>query len=190
MGEENKREQPAKPANWRINLFRVLALVLVILVSIALLSMRDQIQRLAGLGYPGVFLAAMLASATVLVPAPGLFVVFTMGGILHPLGVALAAGTGAAIGEISGYMAGWSGQAVIERMDIYQRVKPQIMKYGPWAILVLGAIPNPTFDLVGIAAGALKMPFWKFFLAVWAAQIIKMLLFAFAGSFSIGWFSP
>jgi uncharacterized membrane protein YdjX (TVP38/TMEM64 family) len=113
-----------------------------------------------------------------------------MGSILHPLGVALAAGTGAALGELSGYVAGLSGRAVIERMDLYQRVKPQVMKYGPFAIFVLGAIPNPTFDLVGIAAGALKMPLWKFFLAVWAAQIVKMLIFAFAGSLSINWLIP
>ncbi len=187
--EPEKIEQTPveKPASWRINLLRFLALALVILVSVSLLSLRDRIQELAGLGYPGIFLAALLSSATVLIPAPGLAIVFTMGSILHPIGVALAAGTGAAIGEISGYLAGLSGRAVIERMDIYQRVKPQIMKYGPWAIFVLGAIPNPTFDIAGIAAGALKMPFWKFLLAVWAAQIVKMLLFALAGSLSLNW---
>lgn len=129
----------------------------------------------------------MISSATVLVPGPGLAIVFTMGGILHPLGVALAAGSGAAVGEISAYLAGISGRAVIERMDLYRRIKPQIMKYGPLAIFVLGVIPNLTFDLAGIAAGALKMTFWKFFLAVWAAQVIKMLFIAFAGSFSLNW---
>jgi membrane protein DedA with SNARE-associated domain len=192
-GADNKKgEIPSRdrPAGWRVNLFRFLALLLVILVSISLLSMRDRIQELAGLGYPGIFLAALLSSATVLIPAPGLAIVFTMGSILHPLGVALAAGTGAALGELSGYVAGLSGRAVIERIDLYQRVKPQVMKYGPFAIFVLGAIPNPTFDLVGIAAGALKMPLWKFFLAVWAAQIVKMLIFAFAGSLSINWLIP
>ena len=185
--EKSPEQTKEQPASWRVNLLRFLALLLVILVSVSLLSMRDRIQELAGLGYPGIFLTALLASATVLIPAPGLAIVFTMGSILNPFGIAFAAGTGAAIGEISGYLAGISGRAVIERMDVYQRVKPNIMKYGPWAIFLLGVIPNPTFDLAGIAAGALKMPFWKFLVAVWAAQVIKMLAFALAGSYSLNW---
>jgi len=172
---------PEQPAGWRVNLLRILVLVAVIGISLLLLHQREQIQRLAGVGYPGIFITAMISSATVLVPGPGLAIVFTMGGILHPFGVALAAGSGAAVGEISTYLAGISGRAVIERMDLYRRIKPQIMKYGPLAIFVLGVIPNPTFDLAGIAAGALKMTFWKFFLAVWGAQVIKMLFIAFAG---------
>lgn len=178
---------PEQPAGWKINLVRVLVLVTVVGVSLLLINQRAQIQRLAGVGYPGIFITAMISSASVLVPGPGLAIVFTMGGILHPLGVALAAGSGAAVGEISAYLAGISGRAVIERMDIYRRIKPQIMKYGPLAIFFLGVIPNPTFDLAGIAAGALKMTFWKFFLAVWAAQVIKMTFIAFAGSFSLNW---
>jgi len=176
-----------QPAGWRINLLRFIVLLAVILVSLLLINQREQIQRLAGVGYPGIFLTAMISSATVLIPGPGLAIVFTMGSILHPLGVALAAGSGAAVGEISAYLAGISGRAVIERMDLYRRIKPQILKYGPLAIFFLGVIPNPAFDLAGIAAGALKMTFWKFFLAIWAAQVIKMLIIAFAGSFSLNW---
>lgn len=183
-----KTTPPAEqPASWRINLLRGLILVAVVLISLLLINQRKTIQGLAGVGYPGIFVTAMISSATVLVPGPGLAIVFTMGGILHPLGVALAAGSGAVVGEISAYLAGISGRAVIERIDIYRRIRPQIVKYGPFAIFLLGVIPNPTFDLAGIAAGALKMTFWKFFLAVWAAQVIKMLFIAFAGSFSLNW---
>ena len=38
-----------------------------------------------------------------------------MGAIFNPIGVAVAAGLGAAIGELSGYLAGFSGQGVVER---------------------------------------------------------------------------
>src|SRR5207249_1809390 len=100
--------------------------------------------------------------------------------IFNPFGVGLAAGTGGAIGEMTGYIAGLSGQSVIERMDIYERIAPYIRRFGPWAIFIMAAIPNPFFDLAGIAAGVLKMPAWRFFLAVWAGQIIKMLLIAYA----------
>jgi uncharacterized membrane protein YdjX (TVP38/TMEM64 family) len=85
----------------------------------------------------------LLANATVLLPAPGVAVIYAMGAIFHPLGVGLAAGTGGTIGELSGYLAGFSGQAVVERTDMYNRIKPWVAKYGGWAILVLSAIPNP-----------------------------------------------
>jgi len=73
-----------------------------------------------------------------------------MGSIFNPFGVGLAAGTGGALGELSGYLAGFSGQAVVERTDIYERIKPWVQKYGGWAILVLSAIPNPFFDIAGV----------------------------------------
>ena len=138
-------------------------------------------------GYPGIFLIALMANATVLLPAPGVAVVFAMGSILNPIGVALAAGTGGAIGELSGYLAGFSGQAVVERTDVYNKISPWIEKYGGWTILVLSAIPNPFFDIAGIAAGIAKMKLWRFLLFCWVGQIIKMAMFAFAGAYSIDW---
>lgn len=101
--------------------------------------------------------------------------------------IGLAAGTGGAFGELSGYLAGFSGQAVIERTDIYDRIKPWVDKYGGWAILVLSAIPNPVFDVAGIAAGIAKMPMRTFLFFVWIGQLIKMTMFAYAGRYSLEW---
>ena len=119
--------------------------------------------------------------------APGVAVIYAMGAIFNPFGVALAAGTGGAVGELSGYLAGFGGQAVIERMEVYDRVRPWVEKYGGWAILVLSAIPNPFFDIAGIAAGIAKMPVRTFLVFTWVGQLIKMLLFALAGKYSIQW---
>ena len=171
----------------RLTLFRWLSIIAVIALSAFIFSFRDQAEQLASYGYPGIFLISLLSNATVLLPAPGLAVVFTMGSIFHPAGVALAAGTGGAIGELSGYMAGFSGQAVVERMDIYERITPWVEKYGTFAILVFAAVPNPFFDLAGIAAGATKIPVKNFLIACWIGQIIKALVFAYAGATSIGW---
>ena len=87
------------------------------------------------------------------------------------------------------YLAGFSGQAMIERTDIYDRIKPWVDKYGGWAILVLSAIPNPLFDVAGIAAGIAKMRIQTFLFFVWLGQLIKMTMFAFAGKYSIEWFA-
>ena len=169
------------------NLLRVLALFAVIGITLYIFSIRDRVEDFAAYGYPGIFLIAMLANATVLLPAPGVAVIYAMGAIFNPFGVALAAGTGGAVGELSGYLAGFSGQAVIEKMDVYDRVRPWVEKYGGWAILVLSAIPNPFFDIAGIAAGIAKMPVRTFLVFTWVGQLIKMLLFALAGKYSIQW---
>ncbi len=178
------------PDERRLTLLRWLSFIAVIGLSVFVFSIRDQAESFASFGYPGIFLIALLANATVLLPAPGLAVVFTMGSIFHPLGVALAAGTGGAIGELTGYMAGFSGQAVVERMDIYERITPWVEKYGTLAILVLAAVPNPFFDLAGIAAGVTKIPVTKFLIACWIGQLIKASLFAYAGAASIDWLLP
>ncbi|HRQ32396.1 MAG TPA: VTT domain-containing protein, partial [Anaerolineales bacterium] len=91
------------------------------------------------------------------------------------------------LGELSGYLSGFSGQAVIENTQLYERIKPLVKKYGGWAILFLSAIPNPFFDAAGIAAGGVKIPLKTFLFFVWIGQLIKMTVFAYAGNYSIEW---
>jgi uncharacterized membrane protein YdjX (TVP38/TMEM64 family) len=174
----------SRAASLQTNILRVIALLVVIGITYYIFSIRDRIAEFERYGYVGVFVVALLANATVLIPAPGLAVISAMGSVFNPLGVGLAAGTGGAIGELSGYLAGFSGQAVIERTEIYDRIKPWVQKFGGWAILVLSAIPNPFFDAAGIAAGIVKMPLRTFLISVWVGQIIKMTIFAYAGQSS------
>jgi membrane protein DedA with SNARE-associated domain len=180
-----KTEKPA--GKLTTNILRVLAIVAVIGITVYIYSIRDRAEEFAAFGYPGIFLVAMMANATIFLPAPGVAIVFAMGSVFNPFGVALAAGTGGAIGELSGYLAGFSGQAVVERADVYDRITPWIEKYGGWTILVLSAIPNPFFDIAGVAAGMAKMSLRRFLFFCWIGQLIKMALFAFAGAYSIEW---
>ncbi len=163
------------------------AFVAVIAITLYVFSIRERVQEFAEFGYPGVFLIALIANATILLPAPGVAIVYAMGAVFHPLGVGIAAGTGGALGELSGYLAGFSGQAVIENTQLYERIKPFVKKYGGWAILFLSAIPNPFFDAAGIAAGVVKIPLKTFLFFVWIGQLIKMTVFAYAGNYSLEW---
>lgn len=171
-------------------LARVGTLALVIALTVGIYLLGDQAKWLASLGYLGIFALSILANATIILPAPGVAFVFGMGAVYNPLLVALAAGAGAAIGELSGYLAGYSGNIAFQNRARYQQLIPWMKKYGPWTILVLGFIPNPVFDLAGIVAGILKMPLWKFLVFCMIGKILKMLLFAYAGSLSIPWLTP
>jgi membrane protein DedA with SNARE-associated domain len=168
---------------------RIFTLLVVVAITYFIYSIRDRVDQFAAYGYPGIFLVALLANATVFLPAPGVAVVFAMGNIFNPLGVTLAAGTGGALGELSGYLAGFSGQAVIENTPVYERIHPLVVKYGMWAIILLSAIPNPFFDIAGVTAGITKMSLRRFLIACWIGQLIKMGLFAYAGFYSLDWFA-
>jgi membrane protein YqaA with SNARE-associated domain len=172
---------------------RILTFLIVAALSIGIYLLRDKAQSLASLGYPGIFLLSILSNATVILPAPGLLFVFAMGAVFNPLGVALAAGAGSAIGELSGYLAGFSGQGVVERVELYDKLKDWMEVNKRWrdlAIVVLATIPNPLFDLAGMASGALRIPVTRFLFFCWIGKTIKMLLFAYAGASSLRIFGP
>lgn len=189
VNPKSRKETTPVQSGIGVVLLRLLAVAVVIGITVFIYSIRERAQEFAAYGYPGIFLIMLMANATVILPAPGVAMVFGMGGmqVFNPLLIALAAGTGGVLGELTGYLAGFSGQAVIERADVYQKINPWIEKYGGWALLVLAAVPNPFFDVAGIAAGMAKMPLWKFMLFCWIGQIIKMAMFAYAGAYSVDW---
>jgi membrane protein YqaA with SNARE-associated domain len=178
---------------WRMTAIRILAFLLVTALSLGIYFIRNQVQSLASLGYPGIFLLSILSNATVILPAPGLLFVFAMGAVFNPLGVALAAGAGSAIGELTGYVAGFSGQGVMERVELYEKLKHWMEVNKRWrdlAILVLATIPNPLFDLAGMASGALRIPVTRYLFFCWIGKTIKMLLFAYAGASTMHLLGP
>jgi uncharacterized membrane protein YdjX (TVP38/TMEM64 family) len=160
---------------------QILALFVVVLVTVLMVANRDQISHVAGWGYPGIFLASLLASATLILPVPGVLITAAMGAVFDPFWVAIAAGSGAALGEMTGYLAGYSGQAIVEQAAFYERVVKWMKRYGEVTIFVLAIIPNPVFDIAGMAAGMLRMPLYRFLFWCWLGKIIKMMVFAYSG---------
>ncbi len=178
------------PSQRGLTWVRLLTLLFVIALIVGIYVNRERVQELYALGYLGAFLVTLLANATVFLPVPGVMVVFAMGGVFHPFVTALFAGLGAAFGELSGYLLGFSGQGIIEQSPRYLRIynwmkgHPHLADLG---ILIFAAIPNPFFDLAGIAAGALKIPIWRFLLFCALGSILKMLAFAYAGYLGATW---
>jgi len=180
-----KNNEPAseRKNKTRLTIARIVALVFVIAITVYIVYMPEQqAEQLESYGYVGIFLISILANATVIIPAPGLVIVFSMGAKFAPLLVGIAAGLGATIGELSGYLAGFSGQAVIEDQKRYDLMVKWMQKNGPLTITFLAFIPNPLFDLAGMVAGALKMKVHRFLFFALIGKVLKMLLFAYAGA--------
>jgi membrane protein YqaA with SNARE-associated domain len=165
-------------------------ILVAIAISIGIITFRQQLIGLATYGYVGLFFVAMFGSATIIFPMPGLVLAFAAGGSLSPLLVGLAFGSGAAIGELTGYLAGFGGSAMIESRAGYQQMRDWMKKWGAWVIFFLSLVPNPAFDIAGITAGALRIPVWLFVLASWAGNVVKATLVAFAGAGTMGVIGP
>ncbi len=169
----------------RMTALRIVVLLIVLAVTGLIVYFRDRLQQFAAYGYPGVFLVSLAGNATVVLPAPSLAVVFAMGAVLKPVLVGLAAGVGEALGELTGYLAGFSGRALVENRARYEQITAWMRRNGALTVFVLSFIPNPFFDIAGMAAGALKYPVWKFLLCCWAGKTMKTTLIALAGAQSV-----
>jgi membrane protein YqaA with SNARE-associated domain len=176
---------PVKPRLW----WRVVALLFALTISVLVFLYRDRVAEFASYGYLGLFFVSVVGNATVLLPVPSLAATFITGSILNPLLVGIVSGAGMAIGELSGYLAGYGGGVIIEAKDQqrYQRLESWMRRYGALTIFVLSMIPNPFFDLAGIAAGALHYPVWRFLLVCFLGKTVKGLALAFAGAQSLEW---
>lgn len=157
----------------------VLVLVLVAVIMALAYLLRDRVPGVETLGYPAVFLVSVIGSATLVFPVPAILIVCGGGILLNPLLVGVAGGTGQALGEMTGYLAGMGGQGLITKNRLYSRVQPWIRKRGWIAVFVFAIIPNPLFDFIGIAAGASRMPVWKFLAAATAGKTIRSVAFAY-----------
>jgi len=161
---------------------QILALLFSVAITAMVVIFREQLAALRGYGYLGVFVISVLGNATVLFPVPSLAVTFAGGGVLNPLWVGLVAGVGEPIGELTGYMAGYGGSAIVEDGPHFQRVRSWMERHGFLTLLVLSAIPNPLFDLAGVVAGIIRFPLHLFLLACWLGKTSKALVVAYLGS--------
>ena len=146
----------------------------------------DKFIELRNYGYLGAFLISLLLNATIIWPVGNFIILFTLGGILPiPILVGLSGATGAAIGESTGYIAGYSGRMVIKRrLKGHSRLERWLARWGPVAVFALSLMPF-VFDVVGIAAGAARFPYWKFLLLCWLGRTILYITIALFGAW--GW---
>ena len=153
-----------------------------LLLTIALLFVpADLVARLGAYGYLGVFILTLLSSATIVLPSPALGVAALAGATLNPWLVGLVGGVAAGLGEITGYMAGLGGSSLAQRSRFYPRVERWVRRWGVLTIFTLAFVPGPLFDLAGIAAGTLQVPFRRFLVACLAGKVLRFIVVAWAG---------
>ena len=167
------------------NLIPLLTLLLVIAITFGIFFFYhhypSKFAELENYGYLGAFLISLALNATVILPAGNFLVIFALGTLPLPIVVGLAGGAGAAIGEITGYMAGYSGRGVVENRKLYIRLKNWVRRWGAIAIFIFSLVPF-AFDLVGEVQIGVSVTFWKFLLFCWLGRTILYILIALFGA--------
>jgi membrane protein DedA with SNARE-associated domain len=184
--DSNDKPAEEKRDRLRNKIIPLLALLLVIAIMVGIFYFYrhypEMVSRLEDYGYLGAFLISLTLNATVVLPAGNILVLAVLGATLPSATlVGLAGAAGAAVGEITGYMVGYSGQAMVQRQRTYIRVEGWVKKWGAMTIFLVSIVPF-FFDLAGIAAGVLRFPLWKFLLACWLGRTILYIVIALAGA--------
>ena len=169
---------------------RLLILVGVLAIVASVFFLRDLLD-FRHAGYPAIGALSFIASAGLVIPVPGMASVCVGGPLLSPgpplspLFVALVAGTTGTVGELTGYALGYSGRSVVNRSRLYLRIEHWMRRRGWLVMFLLSVLPNPIFDLAGVAAGALRFPVWGFLGIIWVGTFIKFLAVAYACAYSV-----
>jgi membrane protein DedA with SNARE-associated domain len=164
--------------------------------AIAFFYFSANIESLKSYGYAGLFLINVIGAASILLPSPAAASVVAGGALLEDflgvpafIWVGLVAGLGEAIGEFTGYAAGYGGRFIIQERPAYARIHAWMEKRGFVTMFVMSTIPNPFFDVAGLAAGAVQMPLRSFFFAVLSGKVLKNTWLAAAGGLGVSAFA-
>ncbi|MFH1588350.1 MAG: VTT domain-containing protein [Candidatus Diapherotrites archaeon] len=144
-------------------------------------------------GYLGIFIASILANATIILPLPLDAVIFVLAGALGSIESALflgfIVGFGSAIGEMSAYILGLMGIKAVEKIikkeiQKMEEIQKQLKSSG-MIFIFLGALTPFPFDLIGIAAGVIRYDPKKFFFAAALGKILRYVIIALAGMYGL-----
>ena len=191
----NKQAEIGKGERLKKKLIPLLTLLFVIAITVGIFYFYQQypgrLDELKAYGYWGAFLISLFGNAAVILAAPVLPILATIGVVIYPVTgpvgpiiVGLVGGAGAGIGEMTGYMLGYSGRPIVEKVKLYKRLVVWLRRWGALAIFILSIVPF-FFDIVGIVAGVLRFPIWKFLLACWLGRTILYVGIVLAAAY--GW---
>jgi membrane protein YqaA with SNARE-associated domain len=142
------------------------------------------LDRFAYTAYLLVFGVTLLSNAAILVPVYiHVSIMMAAAQYWNPALIALAASVAGALGEMTGYYAGYLGKRIVhlENAPGYDRLVGWMKRYGPWGIFIISVQPILPVDVAGLLAGASKLQVWKFLLPCWAGKFAKYLVACYLG---------
>ena len=181
----SKTEEVKKERNWKKTSLDILTILLVIVITVCLFIFRAKVSELGNYGYLGAFLISLVANATIILPMPGLLILIGLGASFNPILVAVFGGIGGSLGEMTGYLLGRSGRGITSNNKWYTRAENWMKRRGFLAVFCFALLPFLPMDIVGLIAGVLRYPVWKFLIACTLGKTLLYVIMIQTGAW--GW---
>lgn len=166
-----------KRINFQKLMYVLLGIVFAVLVSVPYIIYREQIQQMALVGYLGIIVVCAISNISILLPSSSTLIVVAAASSLNPMLCVLAGGLGTALGEQSSYICGRIGRKGFDdNSSTEKKVLKWLKKRDVFTVFVFAFLPLPIFDIVGIAAGVLKMNWLKYTAAAVLGKTLKFFL--------------
>ncbi|HVD30166.1 MAG TPA: VTT domain-containing protein [Methylomirabilota bacterium] len=135
--------------------------------------------------YVGAFVVTFLANALIVIPIPYIPIVAHIGATAGmPWLVVVLGALASVLGESVAFLAGRAEEGLVSEHPVYRRVHRVAQRpLLAGAMLFAFAVPpNPIFDVAGLAAGAVGVRYRVFFIAVFAARLIRLAVIVWLGT--------
>jgi len=163
-------------------------LVVAVVMTIVLVVYRNSIENFdyAAYGPLGLFIICLASNATIILPVGSAIAVVIAPDVIgiSPVVASLIGASAAAIGELSGYMAGYGGQAAIKKRSFYLKIE-HWMEHRGFITIIFFSVFALAFDAAGLAAGAFRYPVWRFMIACWIGRFILYASMAYATAWGL-----
>lgn len=121
-------------------------------------------------GYLGVFVFNLFGPGTLLIP--------TLAKIMNIPMLAATAALGMMFNDSVAWLIGNTGQVFIGKPQKLVKIQKTIEKFGLWALFFWSLIPIP-YDIVGLVAGYLNIPYKKYILPTFSGKFVRFILMGY-----------
>ncbi|MCK4405884.1 MAG: VTT domain-containing protein [Hadesarchaea archaeon] len=159
----------------------VLAVVILFaMLAIAIPKISEDVWK--NIGYPGISLLSFIGASSVIIPIPYTVILFGIAPAFNPFLLAIAAGLGAAGGELVGYGLGYAGRHVVgkKRRRQLDAMLSIFERFGVLAVFIFALTPLPD-DLLFIPLGLMHYSLWRAFTACVAGKFAMSFIIAYMG---------
>jgi membrane protein YqaA with SNARE-associated domain len=164
--------------------FAVAGVIFLIVLNIAVYFAPIDYSAFTSFAYLGAFVVCFLANALVAIPIPYIPIVAHIGTTAQDPALVVALGAfGSVLGESVAFIAGRAEQGLVSEHPIYRRLHRVAERpiFAGALLFVFAAPLNPIFDVAGLAAGAVGVPFRVFFISVFAARLLRLAVIVWLG---------
>ena len=165
--------------------FAIAGVVFLVALNIAVYFAPIDYGRFTSFAYLGAFVVCLLANALIVIPIPYIPIVAHIGATAANPALVVALGAlGSVLGESVAFLAGRAELGLVSEHPIYRRLHRVAQRplLAGVLLFVFAAPPNPLFDVGGIAAGAVGVPYRVFFVSVFAARMVRLAVIVWLGT--------